>query len=70
MSVISGNIRRLMKERKLSYEKLGRMIGTTAPAVSNWVHEVNDPSYYALCRMKKAFDVPWEVLLEGCEKDA
>ena len=51
-----NELKKVMKEKKLSYEKIARILGVSLGTVMRWFHGKNNPSDLALIQIKKFID--------------
>ena len=67
---LGERIASLRKEKGLSQEALGELVGVTRQAVSKWETGAADPSTANLLALAKLYGVSAEELLRGTRGDA
>src|SRR5574344_2682902 len=60
---LGARIREVRKERKLSQEELGNLIGVSKVSVCNWEREIKKPSSKNLISLSKILNVSLEYLI-------
>lgn len=59
---LGPNLRRLMKQSRMSQQDVADEIGVSRPLISCWVRGVNKPDVYQACSLANLFDVSVEEL--------
>ena len=62
-------IKELRKEKGLSQEELGYMIGTEGNLVSRWERGASTPSPYYMHKLSEVFGKPVDYLIKGEDSD-
>lgn len=62
-------IKELRKEKGLSQEELGYMIGTEGNLISRWERGTSNPSPYYMQKLSEVFDRPIDYLMKGENSD-
>ena len=66
---LGERIASLRKEKGLSQEALGELVGVTRQAVSKWENGTSDPSTSNLCALAKLYGIPVEELLHETQEE-
>ena len=68
--MIDGSlIKALRRERGLSQEELGELVGTEGNLVSRWERGASVPSTYYMQKLSEVFDRPVDYLIKGESSD-
>jgi len=62
MEIVSGNMKRLRKERNMSQEDVAAKVYIARPVISNWERGVGEPSTSQLFNLARAFSVSLDIL--------
>lgn len=65
MSTIGDNIKALREMKGLSQSDVGRLVGKTRSAVSQWEHGVSSPSMETASKLADAFGVKLSEITDG-----
>lgn len=62
-------LKELRREKGLSQEELGDLVGTEGNLVSRWERGVSTPSTYYMQKLSEVFNRPMDYLIKGDEAD-
>lgn len=69
-TMIDGNLlKALRRERGLSQEELGDLVGTEGNLVSRWERGTSTPSLHYMHKLSEVFDKPVDYLMKGESSD-
>lgn len=62
-------LKELRREKGLSQEELGDLVGTDGNVVSRWERGTSNPSLYYVRKLSEVFDRPVDYLMKGEDAD-